>query len=860
MRKVYRGMVQLMLAAAMLLLSQFVYAQENASSQTNTSAVSPTDVASIEEKFATYSQLLSPEKLYLHTDREVYCVGDTIWFKGYLQNSSQLSEFAESNYIYVELLSPMIAQFLSGKVGSLEEMRRRVKVKRINDTFYGFLKIPEKLNTGIAVVRAYSYWMINHGEEYMFSKNIELRNPLKDDYVQSLVKKKEYSRGEYTKIGMESPFARRKDEGFDIDIQFMPESGRYVVGENSVIAFKAIDNEGMGLNVKGAVYIDDADSVVFESNELGLGVINLNLAKMPEKLQVRVGDYEGFSKTVEFPMPERQAVVMNVKIDSSVVTADVYSKNINTDTPLWFVVYNTTEMYVKTPFTLLGKRYKLAYDLFSPGINNAAIVDDNGNVYANRSFFIYPKGKTVATLQTDKSEYKEKEKVLCDIELKDENGNPLNGNFSLSVSDDEYAPYSGYGYNIVSYMQLGSEIKGFVEDPQEYFNAEKPLAERMASVDLLMLAQGWKYYDLPKILTNTTVIPKYGKEYTQSISGKIRGWLRMPKKSIVSFVAPSIGFTAMGQLDSTGYFALNNIDFPDSTKFIVSGSNAKGKGKFYTPILNEELFADLYSYPRYLTPYGYTKEYKMAAYVGHYDSNGEPLYSLDPVYVTAPKRINPRNLSPMPNAYFKPGQYRDIEEMAPYKDFDVISYIAMTCHPLRQGGGNAILCQAIRRYSRMQVTGAWQPIAVYINGMRATFDEMAALMVSDIDGFAYIKSGADASRFSMSGELFPPAVVMVRTKWAPRQLANITAVTPLGWQKPKKMYSPKYETDESKKGKEAMRSTVHWQPNVNVVNGKAESSFYTSAHLSDYTVILEGLTSDKKPVFVKTKIKRVADK
>ncbi len=843
MRKVYRGTIQLLFAAAMLILSQFVYAQE-----------------SIEERFAAYSQLLSPEKLYLHTDREVYCVGDTIWFKGYLQNSSQLSEFAESNYIYVELFSPMVIQQFSGKLENKEEMRARVKVKRINNIFSGFIKVPSKLNTGIAIIRAYSYWMMNGNTEYMFSKNIELRNPIKDDYVKKLEDDKVYDRLEYIRIGAVTPFQVPKGRDFDIDIQFMPESGRYVVGENSVIAFKAIDNDGKGLKVNGAVYIDEADSVSFESNDLGLGIINLNLAKMPEKLHVRVGDYEGFSKTVEFPMPERQAVVMNLKIDNTTVVADVYSKNINTDVPLWFVVYNTTEMYVKTPFTLLDKRYKLAYNLLSPGINNAAIVDDNGNVYANRSFFIYPKGEAVATLHTDKSEYKGKEKVLCDIEVKDDNGNPLNGNFSLSVSDDGFAPYSGYGHNIVSYMQLGSEIKGFVEDPQEYFNTEKPLAERMANVDLLMLAQGWKYYDLPKILTNTTVIPKYGREYNQSISGKVMGLFRMPKKSIVSFVAPSIGFTAMGQLDSTGLFALNDIDFPDSTKFIISASNSKGKGKLYTPILDKENFADEYAYTKYMVPFGYTKEYKHAAFSGTYDSNGELIYELNPVYITAKKQIDSRNLTPFTRYNFKKEQYRGAEELEPYKDFDLLTYIVLTCPPLRFGPGNTILCRTFFTASRMKLNNGWSPIIVYINGMKATFNELESLMVNNIDGFAYIKSGMEASIFLANGNIHSEAVVMVRTKWPMRKAPNVTGLIPLGWQKPKKMYSPRYENDDAKKITEAMRSTVHWEPNVNVVNGKAESTFYTSAHLSDYTVILEGLTSDKKPVFVKTKIKRVAEK
>ena len=58
----------------------------------------------LEKRFETFSKFLSPEKLYLHTDKEFYCVGDTLWFKGYLMNNSYLSEFPECNFIYVELI------------------------------------------------------------------------------------------------------------------------------------------------------------------------------------------------------------------------------------------------------------------------------------------------------------------------------------------------------------------------------------------------------------------------------------------------------------------------------------------------------------------------------------------------------------------------------------------------------------------------------------------------------------------------------------------------------------------------------------------------------------------------------------
>ncbi len=845
-------------------------------------AVYAQDSTAVEERFSSFSKLLSPEKLYLHTDREVYCVGDTIWFKGYLKNSSQISEFLESNYIYVELFSSMVEENINtGNVENKEDLRERVKIKRIGEGFTGHIKIPENLNTGIAVIRGYSYWMMNREAEYMFSKNIEIRNPMKDDFVTLLTDSKVYENDKYVEIGVENPFKEESKEkadakDYDIDIQFMPESGRYVVGKSSKIAFKAIDNNGMGVKVKGTLFVDNAESVTFESNPLGMGIINLNLATMPQSMSVKIADSTGWSKSADFPLPDSQAVVMNLKLDTAAVTIDVYSKNLSATSPTWVVVYDASEMYVKVGYDFGEKRYKLTYEHLSPGINNAAVVDDNGNVYASRAFFVYPQERKESGIYTNKSEYKGKEKVVCVVDLKDDQGNPVSGNFSVSVADDAYSPYSGNAHNIVSYMMLGSEISGFVEKPQEYFNPETDYKERIRNMDMLMLSQAWKYYDLPKILTGTTEMPAMGREYTQSISGRVYGLFKTAKKSIVSFIAPSINFTAMGQLDTSGWFALHSLDFPDKTEFIVAASNINGTGKRYTPILDNDIFAINYSYPKYLTPGEYTKEYKHAALSDYYNTGGDLIYSIDPVYITGTRTKVVENISPLPMYEFKEGQYRDEKDLEPYKNYDLYSYIVSTCPPLKYGDSNfddgdstlssganssygtpIIVCRVPRVASRMDISSGWGEIGVFINGIKSSCADLAGLTVNDITGFAYIKPN-EAAKFgiSYSDVMSPRSIVMIKTKLYTRKASNVASNTPLGWQRPRKTYFPKYDTPESKRYPEEMRSLLYWQPHVNVVDGKARIIFYTSSHLSDYTLMFEGLTDSKEPVSIQKRIVR----
>lgn len=105
------------------------------------------------EAFDGYVRFLTPEKLYLHNDREVYNIGDTIWFRGYLRNASSLAEYPECNYLYVELFSSMWEKnWYSGRSEETYKMRKRIKVKRGADgLFCGYLPSPKTLTPGVPV-------------------------------------------------------------------------------------------------------------------------------------------------------------------------------------------------------------------------------------------------------------------------------------------------------------------------------------------------------------------------------------------------------------------------------------------------------------------------------------------------------------------------------------------------------------------------------------------------------------------------------------------------------------------------------------------------------------------------------------
>jgi hypothetical protein len=57
----------------------------------------------LSEIFRQYAAI-SPEKVYLHTDKSYYFTGDTIWIKGYQVNAISHIPEGGSRFLYVELI------------------------------------------------------------------------------------------------------------------------------------------------------------------------------------------------------------------------------------------------------------------------------------------------------------------------------------------------------------------------------------------------------------------------------------------------------------------------------------------------------------------------------------------------------------------------------------------------------------------------------------------------------------------------------------------------------------------------------------------------------------------------------------
>ena len=86
---------------------------------------------------------------------------------------------------------------------------------------------------------------------------------------------------------------------------------------------------------------------------------------------------------------------------------------------------------------------------------------------------------------------------------------------------------------------------------------------------------------------------------------------------------------------------------------------------------------------------------------------------------------------------------------------------------------------------------------------------------------------------------------------------NVVSSYPIGWQKPAKMYSPKYESAQEKASKRAdKRMTLYWNPALKIgADGKAQVSFYTNDTGADMRVEVEGRSGARQYHYAEKVIK-----
>jgi hypothetical protein len=121
--------------------------------------------SAIKEKFNFQEEYILSEKIYLHSDRTVYVIGENIFFKAYYFLNGTFKKDSISSIAYVDLVDENGQSQATGKYPIENSMTD------------GNLLIPQGLASGYYTIYAYTRWMMNFDKDCFFTKKIYIINP-----------------------------------------------------------------------------------------------------------------------------------------------------------------------------------------------------------------------------------------------------------------------------------------------------------------------------------------------------------------------------------------------------------------------------------------------------------------------------------------------------------------------------------------------------------------------------------------------------------------------------------------------------------------------------------------------------------
>ena len=458
-----------------------------------------------------FNQLNPQEKVYLHFDNTGYYLGETIWFKAYIVDASFHRNTSLSKVLHVELLTPQ---------GAVADSRK-LKIK--DGQCHGEFHLGGKYRSGFYEIRAYTRSMLNFGDECMFSRVFPIyKTPdVGGDYADKKMDASSVLLNERAKPEKHSR----------IDLSFYPEGGNAVIGLRSRIAFKATDSRGEGIPVTGTVYNAENEPVAsFTTLHQGMGFFELT----PEAAEYKVtAEYEGKKRNFSFTRIIPAGYVMQARHlnDTTLQIRLQQSPGLPVDTIGFSVSCRGTVYAAKTiRITDEAKTFQLSKNELPAGCLQLTLFDRQGKVLAERLIFnTGPVNYLTVEATPGKSIYKPLKRVQMELNVKDKNGNPVSTGFSLAVRDAETELHTGYQGNILTDLLLSSDVKGYIENPMQYF--VNPGRSARIRLDLLMLVQGWRRYNWQTMAGIAPFDVKYYAEEGLDISGKVLEWGKNSKQT-----------------------------------------------------------------------------------------------------------------------------------------------------------------------------------------------------------------------------------------------------------------------------------------------------------------------------------------
>lgn len=574
----------------------------------------------------TFYKQQQSEKVYAHLNNVLYLPEETVFYKLYVTNASN-SPTTQSDYVYVDIYDS------SNK--KIETQTYLIE----HGSSSGSFTITKDMPAGMYLLKAYTKFQEQLGEasfekHFFIQKVISPRVLMSLDF-----KKKGYGAGDtcevdFTLKSNDNEPIRNQKINFDVfidgkieasqtattnqegkvtlqfqlpenlksndgiinvkvdydnfkesitksipinlefaDLQFLPESGNYLVNHPSSLFFISKNEFGKPLDVSGYIEDEQGNKIQdFASFYDGMGKLLFTPAVNKKYFAVIISPFKSKEKFL-LPSPLLSGYVLSVQPESNKINLEVYaSENSNGE----ILIRNQDKVYQSASLKLKSGSNTLSIETneLPMGVYAISLVI-NDKIYAERLIFINYQDGLQIEINSDKNQYKPREKVKVSIFTKDKNSKPIASNLSISVVDEKLLSYiDDKQHNLLTWMFLGFELKGKIHEPQFYFDEKEALEKRLSAIDLLLNTHGWRRFDQKEVNEFEAVTKNIIPEKSSDIEGFVLDNKNKPKATKILL------FTDFGKVyetksDKSGYFKFVRTHFEKNALLVVESKKSQ---------------------------------------------------------------------------------------------------------------------------------------------------------------------------------------------------------------------------------------------------------------------------------------------
>jgi hypothetical protein len=762
----------------------------------------------IENNLQTYADNFGQERIYLHYDKSTYAAGETIWFKAYMMQA--IFPVDSSKTVYIDW-TDQNGNLLLHTVSPIQ-----------NGTSFGQFDIPESYKGQYIHVKAYTKWMLNFDSSFLYNKDFRILSDSNNFNPSKIIIKPE--------------------------LTFFPEGGDLIADVNNKIAFKANDQFGRPVKVKGEIKNSKGETVdKMTVIHDGMGFFYLR-PKASETFFASWQDEKGVQHKTQLPAIKNSGISIQVAISG---TKRNFLLNVAPSSVADLKsVHLIGTMYQQPVFNIVKELKNgtaegiIPTEALPSGILTITVFDDQWKPLAERITFVNNEEylfEPEMTVQHWGLNKRAKNEIQISVP------DSLYSNLSVSVTD------AGIDHdtsdNIISHLLLSSELKGRINDPAYYFINNSDSI--MQQLDLVMLTNGWRRFNWEKVLKGEFPDIKYARDTSYlTLSGKIYGaspvQLRSAGEIILMVNQKKSGmqiFTAPVKGDGT--FNDPSVILFDTAKIYYQLPKAKGLGDVNVQFLANKLPP----FPNNMKATGYYYNHVADTSGNHYhirlnDAMEKELKFLKAkVLATVNIKANPKStLDEMDKKYttglFSGGDAHEfdlVNDPFAKSSMDIFQYL--------QGKVAGLQINATTDPPSLSWRGGTPQL--YLDEMVSTPDMISSVPVSDV---AFIKVFPPPFMGGSGGGSGGAIAIYTRKGGDEKQepgkgLSNNTVS---GYTEIRQFYSPNYDAFNEDDEKKDLRTTLYWNPSVTTSPGqnKVVLTFFNNDVTNAFRVVIEGMTKD----------------